>query len=52
VLWHKIGILLVIAISSISTACAWSATNKLEHLVETSARRLAIAKQGVCISGQ
>jgi|SRR5215469_17872459 len=43
--WHNIGITLVIAIGGISTACAQSATDKLEVLVEISARRLAMAGQ-------
>lgn len=43
--WHNLGITLVIVIGGISTACAQSATDKLELLVETSARRLAMARQ-------
>ena len=43
--WHNLGIALVVVIAGIKTAGAQSATNKLEALVQTSARRLAMAKQ-------
>ena len=43
--WRNLGITLVIVIGGIGTACAQSATDKLEVLVETSARRLAMARQ-------
>jgi chorismate mutase len=43
--WHKLAITLVIMIGGISTTYAQSATDKLEVLVETSARRLAMARQ-------
>src|SRR5260370_6348191 len=40
-----LGILIIFAISGMGTTCAQSAIDKLQPLVETSARRLAIAKQ-------
>jgi chorismate mutase len=43
--WQNIGISLVIVIGGIGTATAQSATVKLERLVETSARRLTLARQ-------
>jgi chorismate mutase len=43
--WHNLGIALVVVITGINTAGAQSTTNKLEALVQTSARRLAMARQ-------
>ena len=43
--WPNLGITLVIVIGGINTAGAQSATNNLEALVETSALRLAMARQ-------
>jgi chorismate mutase len=45
IFWQNIGISLVIVIGGIGTATAQSATVKLERLVETSARRLTLARQ-------
>ena len=44
-LWQNIGISLVTVIGGVSIASAQSATVKLEMLVETSARRLTLARQ-------
>ena len=43
-IWQNIEISLVIVIGGVSTGSAQSATVKLETLVETSARRLALAR--------
>ena len=43
--WHNLGVSLLIMIGGITTAWAQSAPDKLEVLVETSARRLAMARQ-------
>lgn len=45
IFWQNIGISLVIVIGGVSTASAQSATVKLKMLVETSARRLTLARQ-------
>jgi chorismate mutase len=45
IFWQNIGLSLVIVIGGIGTARAQRATVKLERLVETSARRIALARQ-------